>query len=81
MSDAIYAGKTSDMVLNQLLEVIVTSIREDQPIFSNPLHEPILYRRLKRWVEEGLAEAAAAKAIEQKALKDAEASIKRAVSK
>jgi hypothetical protein len=33
----------------------VISIREDRPLFPNPLDEPILYRRyIKRWVKEEL---------------------------
>jgi hypothetical protein len=48
-------GEVTDAVLGLIVELIVTSLQAERPLFPNPLDEPIFYRRyLKRWVEEEL---------------------------
>jgi hypothetical protein len=57
VKDGVLTGQIDDLILAILLEVTVSSIVTDRPLFSNPLYEPDFYRkRFKRWVEEGLAE-------------------------
>lgn len=59
MKDTIVTQRTSDPVLLTLLEIVVTSVAEERPLFNNPLEEPPFYRRyFRRWVKEGLEEAA-----------------------
>jgi hypothetical protein len=59
VNDAILAETTTDRVLSLLLELTITSITEERPLFPNPLDEPLFYKRhFRKWVEEGLREAA-----------------------
>ncbi|MCX7596714.1 MAG: hypothetical protein N2235_23800 [Fischerella sp.] len=49
-------GEQSD---NSLLNIYISYIIEERKgryLFPNPLDEPVFYRRIKRWVEEGLEE-------------------------
>ncbi len=59
VKDAIYTETSDDPVLLKLIEITVTSITENRPLFpGSPLNEPSFYRRyFKRWVQEGLEEA------------------------
>jgi hypothetical protein len=51
---------SDDPVLPLLIELATTSLLENRPLFPNPLHEPVFYRRdFRRWVENGLEELAA----------------------
>ena len=57
--DAILTGTTTDPALAILIEVTITSISEQRPIFFEPLNEPLMYRRyFKRWVADSLDELA-----------------------
>jgi hypothetical protein len=58
VNDAVLTETTDDRVLAFLLELTITSLTEERPLFPNPLDEPLLYRRhFRKWVEEGLREA------------------------
>ena len=57
--DAITTNSTSDPILAVLLELAITSIQDNRPIFPNPIDEPLMYRRyFLKWVTEGLEDAA-----------------------
>ncbi|GEM_PF-1278987 len=59
MEEAVHAAieecRTSDRVLDTLLEVTITSLLENRPLFPNPLDEPLMYRLyFRKWVEDSL---------------------------
>ena len=56
VKDAILVGKTEDNVLRLILEAVVTSITEDRPLFQSPMKDPAIYRKIKMWTRNGLAE-------------------------
>lgn len=50
-------GDSDDLVLNNLVELALASIREERPLFRGILEEPTFWRRhffrwVKNWVEE-----------------------------
>ena len=57
--------ETDDIVLAQLIELTAASITDGRPLFPTLLDEPQFYRVFfRRWVEEGLKEAAMLQQIE-----------------
>jgi hypothetical protein len=57
VKDAILTGEVTDIVLSNLIEITTYSKVSDRPLFSDPLVEPVFYRRyFSRWVVEGLEE-------------------------
>ncbi len=58
VKDAIYTETSVDPVLLKLIEITMTSITENRPLFpGSPLEEPSFFRRyFKRWVQESLEE-------------------------
>ncbi len=58
VNDAILTSHTEDTILALLIEITTVALVENRPLFSNPLDEPIYYRRFfKKWVQDGLNEA------------------------
>ena len=69
VSDAFTLKTSKDRVLKSLIEVGTVSVIDKRPIFSNPLHEPILWRHFVGWVSDGIAAASKIEAILEKAAK------------
>ena len=68
VNDAVLTETTEDPVLAFLIEVTMASIETSRPLFSNLWDEPIFYRRhFRKWVEQGLREAAKIREIQETA--------------
>jgi hypothetical protein len=54
VSDVVLGGPTSDPMLVALLELTITSIRDERPVYPNLIDEPILFRHFRRFVRKAL---------------------------
>lgn len=69
VKDAILT-ETDDLVLMKLIELTSASITERRPLFATLMEEPHFYRvYFRRWVEDGLEEAARLQVSEEKTMK------------
>ncbi len=63
VKDAILTDEFSDLVLLRLVDLTITAIQEERPLFPNLLEEPAFYRKnFRLWVREAMEER---KALEQ----------------
>lgn len=57
VKDAIITNEFTDLCLLRLVELTIYSIRNDRPLFPNPLQEPAFYRKyFRQWVDEAIEE-------------------------
>lgn len=57
VKDAILTNEFTDLVLLQLVELTIYSIRNDRPLFPNLMQEPTFYRKnFRQWVVEAMEE-------------------------
>ncbi len=63
IKDAILANEFTDLVLLRLVELTLSSIQEERPLFPGLIEEPVFFRKyFHLWVSEALEEK---KAMEQ----------------
>jgi hypothetical protein len=55
--DAILMEFTEDRSLEWLLRLALVEILDRRPVFPNPMHEPVLWRKFVRWTEDALEDA------------------------
>lgn len=57
VKDALVTNEFQDLVLLRLVELTVSAIRTERPLFSNLMQEPSFFRKyFQTWVREALEE-------------------------
>lgn len=69
VSDAILTQDISDPVLAVLIRIATVSIKDNRPVFPNPMHEPVLWTMFIKWVSDGYVAASKVKQIMEEAAK------------